>query len=790
MNWLVDVRYAARRLVSRPAYSVLAVLTLALGVGGTAAVFGIARPLIVDELPYANARTTGTFWMPGWWTEEEFLYMRDKFTGFAAVGAYRPGDVTLRNGDAPARLVPGVQVTAELFDVIGARPILGRSFRKGDDAQGSAPAAMISYGLYQELGGTPDIVGKQMTLNGASQTIVGVMPKRFWFPSPDVRIWTMKPLDPEGRNGSYALVGLAGRGFDIRRMNAPLAQITRTLGERFHYSPQADKTQNAKVTPLRDELLGSMRPAVIATFASMSLILLIACANVAALMLGQVEGRATELAVRAALGATRARITQQLVIEALWLGIGAALLGGVFAAIGFRLLAHSLPIGAWAESVSFDWSMFIAALVIALAAVLLVVIVPASALWRADLRDSLNRARTGGIQGRGGRLERGLVVVEVALAMLIATGAGLLVRSVSNRYAIDAGINPAGVGVIDVSAGPELRSRERRLAVEAVVRELAQLPGVKSAAAAMKLPLRGGGDSFDITVPGFADNVERFTYFRIGTLGYLETMGYHLRSGRLFTTADAADTAHVNVIINEALAKKYFAGVNPIGRTIGGGFNAQQTIIGIVADAAEADLTTEGEPARYYLSSTVPWFSAPAAFVVRTQRPEDAARILESARRTIQRAAPGFGIQDVTTMQRVFDNAVGPVRQIMALLALLSGLALMLGAVGIYGVISHFASRRKRDWAIRVALGLPGSGVVRHVVTEGLALALVGVVVGAIVAGVFSRILSTFLYGVSAIDPLSFIVASGLLLVIGGAAAFFPARRAGTVDPALVLREQ
>jgi len=176
--------------------------------------------------------------------------------------------------------------------------------------------------------------------------------------------------------------------------------------------------------------------------------------------------------------------------------------------------------------------------------------------------------------------------------------------------------------------------------------------------------------------------------------------------------------------------------------------------------------------------------------VVRTQRPEDAAMILESARRTIQRAAPGFGIQDVTTMQRVFDNAVGPVRQIMALLALLSGLALMLGAVGIYGVISHFASRRKRDWAIRVALGLPGSGVVRHVVTEGLALAVVGVVVGAIVAGVFSRILSTFLYGVSAIDPLSFVVASGLLLVIGGAAAFFPARRAGSVDPALVLREQ
>ena len=427
---------------------------------------------------------------------------------------------------------------------------------------------------------------------------------------------------------------------------------------------------------------------------------------------------------------------------------------------------------------------------IGLVAVLLVVMVPAVALWRGDLRDALNRARTGGIQGRGGRLERGLVVVEVALAMLIATGAGLLVRSVSNRYAIDAGINPVGVGVIDVSAGPELRSRDRARTIEAVVRELAQLPGVKYAGAAMKIPLRGGGDSFDITAPGLDSKEERFTYFRVATLDYFKTMGYHLRSGRLFTSADAADTVHVSVVINEALAKKYFPGQNPIGRVIGGGFDAQQTIIGIVADAAEADLKIEGEPARYYLSSTVPWFSPGAAFVVQTERPEDAMTILESARRTVQRTAPGFGIQGVTTMQRVFDSAVGPVRQVMSLLALLSGLALVLGAVGIYGVISHFASRRKRDWAIRVALGMSGSGVMRSVVGEGLGLAAAGVVAGAVVAAVFSRILSTFLYGVSAIDPVSFSVASGLLLLIGTAAAFFPARRAGTVDPALVLREQ
>src|SRR4051812_39911859 len=266
MHWLSDLRYATRRLVSRPSYSLLAILTLALGVGGTAAVFGVARPLIVDDLPYANAPRVGMFWMGGWWTEEEFLYLRDKFTGFRAVAGYRPRDVSLRDGDAPARLVPGVQVTAELFDVLGARPMLGRSFQKGDDAQGSPRVAIISYVLFQELGGNASLIGKPLTLNGVSQTIVGVMPKRFWFPSPDVRIWHVSPLDPQGRNGSYTLVGLPADGLDVHRMEGPLGRLTGIMRERFEYSKDGDKLKDPKITPLRDDLLGPMRPAVIATF--------------------------------------------------------------------------------------------------------------------------------------------------------------------------------------------------------------------------------------------------------------------------------------------------------------------------------------------------------------------------------------------------------------------------------------------------------------------------------------------------------------------------------------------
>jgi putative ABC transport system permease protein len=789
-TWISDARYAARRLRARPTYMLLAVLTLALGIGGTTAVFGIARPLLVDPLPYAHADEVVTFWMPGWWNEEEYLFLRDKFGGFQAVGAQRPGDVTMREGDAPSRLIPGRQVTAELFDVLGARPMLGRSFRQGDDAQGAEPVAVISHGLWQELGGEASVIGRRLTLDGTPRTIVGVMPRGFWYPDPAARIWVPKALDPESRNGSWELVGRLAPGMTVDRMGPHLERLTRVIGERFQYSAKADKTVGAKLTPLRDTLLGSMRPAIVATFVAMALILLIACANVAALMLGQVEGRSSEMAVRSALGASAGRLTQQVVVEALLVGLAAGVVGAALAAAGFRLLARSLPIGAWGESASFDWSMFAVALAIAVGAVLLVVLVPAISLRRGDLRGTMSSARTAGIQGRGGRLERGLVVAEVALAMLIVSGAALLVRSVTKLYAIDPGIETAGVAVVDVVSSRDMDPEQRRLKVEEIAAALAELPGVRSAAAAMKIPLRGGGDSFGITVEGRDAQERSFTYFRVVTPDYFATMGITLRDGRLFDGSDQpADSGGV-VVINEALAEKYFPGENPIGRRLQGGFSGSWTVIGVVQNVAEAALTDEEEPSRYYLARQVAWFGNAASFVVRTTRPEDVVSLLDDARRTVNRVAPAFAVQETTTMSRILDIAVGPARQIMTLLALLSGLALVLGAVGIYGVMSHFAARRKRDWAIRVALGLPGRRVITHLVGQGIGLVAVGIALGAVGTIALSRLLATFLYGVSKVDPLAFIAASAALLLVGILAAFVPARRAGTVDPALVLREQ
>jgi hypothetical protein len=344
--------------------------------------------------------------------------------------------------------------------------------------------------------------------------------------------------------------------------------------------------------------------------------------------------------------------------------------------------------------------------------------------------------------------------------------------------------------VVDVIASANLNLAQRRQAIDEITAALATMPGVRSAAAAMRIPLRGNSNSFGIVVEGHEDRASSFTFFRIGTKDYFSTMGIKLLAGRGFESSDRPDTVEMTVVINDALAKKYFPGENPLGRRLHEGFGTPQRIIGIVSNVAEGDLKTEPEPTRYYFGDQAPWFGNSASFVIRTTRAEDAAAVLDAARRTVQRVAPSYAIEGTTTMSRVFDAAVGPARQVMSLLALLSGLALVLGGIGIYGVISHFATRRKRDWAIRVALGLPGSRVVTHIMRQGVTLVVAGVGLGALGAVGVARLLATFLFGVSGIDPLSFAASSVLLLLIGAAAAFVPAWRAGTVDPALVLREQ
>ena len=710
-SWIADAHFATRRLRAQPSYALLAVLTLGLGVGGTASTYSVARGVLFDPLPYTHERDLGVFWKKTDWREGEFLYIRGRVPGFREVALYRLRDVILRQGAEPARLLSGAAASAELFQVLGVRPALGRGFEPGDDAMGAEPVAVLSYGLWRELGGDGSIIGKRLTLDGTPRTVVGVMARDFWFPDPSVRVWTPVPLNPESPSWNSTLVGRVAPGHDVRAMAAPVGRLTAMLGERFDYPAQWDKTKNAQITPIRDALMGDMRPALFATLGAMTLIFLIACANVAALMLGQVEARFVEFAVRSALGANRQRLTQQIIIEALLIAAAGGAVGALLATAGFRMLARALPLGAWGAATAPDWGLFVSALVIAVMATLLITLVPTVSLWRGDLRGVLGRARTGGFEGRGGRLENGLVVAEVALAVVITSGAALLTRSVTNLYAVDPGVRAEGVAVVDVA----IRTRQRQTVTE-LTAALAGIRGVRSAAATQNLPLRGGGYNLPIAIDGRPDIRGATTEFRVVTPGYLETVGIALREGRTITDADRRDAERV-VVVNEALVRKFFSGTNAIGQLVRDDGGTAR-VVGVVRDAAERHLTDVAEPVRYVAVAQMPWVDDLQTLVLRAAPGVDETSLLEPARRVIQRVAPQVAVQQATTMRRVLDNAIGPARQVVLLLSLLTALALALGAVGIYGVIAHFAARRRHDWAICVALGLQGSRIVTRVTTR------------------------------------------------------------------------
>ena len=784
-----DGRYAVRSLRRRPAYALLSILTLALGIGGTAAVYGVARSVLLAPLPFAHERELGVFWKKTDWTHEEYLHIRGRVPGFRQVALFRQRDVIVREGDGPARLVRVVSASAELFDVLGAGPVLGRGFLAGDDVPHAEPVAILSFGLWQELGGSPSVVGARVTLDAVPRTVVGVMPRGFWFPDPAVRAWIPEPLTPGSRNWNSTLVGRVAPDRDVRAMEAEAAQLAAMLGARFVYAAQWDKTRSPRITPVRDDLLGPMRPAILATLAAMVLILLIGCANVAALVLGQVEARATEFAVRAALGAKRLRLAQQLFVEMLLVATGAGAIGAALAWAGFTVLSGALPLGAWAESATPDWRVFATAMPIAMAAALLVLLVPTVSLWRGDLRGVLSRKRTGGIQGRGGRLENVLVIAQVALAVMMAAGATVLARSVANLYGVEPGVRTQGVAVVDVVLRGVGNRAQQEQAWTDLVRALGEVPGVQSAAAAQQLPLRGGGYRMGLRIADQPGLQELATEYRIVTPGYLESLGVELRQGRTIGDGDRQGAERA-VVINAALARKYFAGVDPIGKLLGGDGAAPSRIVGIVADAAETRLTDAPEPVRYVALAQMPWIDEAQSLVLRAQPGIDETTLLEPARRTIARVAPTAAVQQTTILHRVHDMAIGPARQIVVLLSLMTALSLVLGATGVYGVVAHYAVRRRRDWAIRMALGLPGTRVVSRVVRHGAVLVATGVVAGWAGAALLTRLLSSFLYGVSAVDSVAFAAAGAALLAVGAVAAFVPAWRAGMADPLLALREE
>ena len=791
-TWTSDLKYALRRLRHRPTYTALTVLTLALGVAGTAAVFGIAKRLLFEPLPYRAEEEIAVFWFGGAWTESELAYLRPEMNDFTAVAAARPADATLDVDGEPTRLVHGWSASSELFSVLGVSPVLGPGFRPGDDVLGAEPVAVLSQSLWRELGASPAIVGQRIEFAGEPHTIAGVMPEGFWFPDPTVDVWFAEQIDPQEQNGNYTLIGRMRPGLDVEAMGPQLERITRLLDERYDFPEQWDLTREPRLTPVREALIGSIRPALLALLAAMAVILLIACVNVAALMLGQVDTRGTELAVRSALGrrpsptapAARDRVA----------GAGRAGGRGRRGARGrrLRLLVSALPLGALAETAVLDWNVSWTAMIVALIAATGVALAPGFSVARSDLRSRLATTRTGGVGGRGGRLESGLVVAQVALVLLLASGATLLVRSVANLRAIDPGVDVEGIAVLDVIMPVTVEPARRPQVVDELLGAARSLPGVASAAATQRVPLRGVADNWGIIVEGRPDLADTTTAFRIVSPDYFETMGIEVRSGRglLDTDRDAGATEGA-VVINQAVADKYFAGVDPLGRRIAFRDGRWDRIVGVVDNVAEGTLSAEPFPARYMVYEQVPRLRNAQTIVLRRRRPgHDPAAILDSARRAIQAAAPGIAVRETTTMENVFTRAIGPALQVMSLLTLLGALAMTLGVIGVYGVVSHFVNRRQREWGIHLALGLSPPAVAGRIVARGGAMLGAGIVLGLAAFLALARLLASFLYEISPTDLGAIATATAILIAAGLLATLIPARRASRIDPAVVLREQ
>ncbi|MGH7616833.1 MAG: ADOP family duplicated permease, partial [Gemmatimonadaceae bacterium] len=788
-RWLLDARYALRRLRTRPGYSALAVLTLALGVGGMAAISGIVRTLLLDQLPYPHSEQLVQFWRPGDWRAREVTLLRHQWNGFSGVAAYRQSDATLERPGAPARLVPGIASSAELFQVLGVTPLMGRGFARGEDLPGAAPVAVLSYSLWRDLGQDTRIVGSTVVLDGTPRTVIGVMPQRFWFPDPAVGVWTADTINATGGVGFYTLVGRMAPGRRIESMQPAVDRVTKLLAASFTYTKQWDITTNAVLTSVRETMVKEMRPPLFATLAGMAAILLIACANVAALVLGQIESRSTELAVRAALGADRTRLAAQVLTEIVVVGLAAGIVGALIAAAGFGLLRGTLPLGAWRDRTAIDWTLLAVSIAVATISSLAIALFPILALWRRDLRATLAGARTNGFLGRRGGLQGVMIVAEVAVAAVLASTAGLIVHSVSRLYDVRPGIDVRGVAVVDIATPGGTPGTTRLAMMHRVLDALGALPDVRAVGATQRIPLRGSGWTMGLrlaNVPADAPSPR----FRIVSGNYFAAAGIPVRRGRAFSSADLTADSVASIVVNETLVKLYFPNVDPIGQMMPGGLGKPERIVGVVGDVAEGSLTEPMPPTRYYFADRVSFVPSGQTILIRTARAGDAQRMLAEARRVIARVAPSMAVENVTTLQRVLDTAVGPARDVMKLLGVLTTVALVLGAIGIYGVISQYVARRNRDWSIRVALVLSPARVVALIIRHGLALVVVGLAAGLAATLISARLLSAFLFGVSSHDPLALAGAAASLVAVGLLAALVPAIRAARTDPALVLREQ
>jgi putative ABC transport system permease protein len=803
VGWLQDLggdlRFAARQLRKSPAFTLLAVLTLALGIGGTVALFSVVDGLMLRPMPVRDEARLRVFWMDFDWRGVEFDFAKEKVKSFESLAAYSMDAVTLRTDGASSFLLSTLG-SAELFDVAGVKPLLGRTFQPGDDRPGAEPVIVLSYGVWQqEFGGDRDVVGRTVDVDGRPTTVIGVMPRGFYFPTPESKVWAPLDLDPTSQsyqsNGWLVLVGRVRAGVSDAQVHDDITSLARAMGERWDYPAAWDKTKNPSVTPFREYVLGSVRPVLLLLLGAVALVLLMACANVAALILTRTADRTGEMSVRTALGAGRARLARQVLTESVLLGIVSGVVGIGLAAALFDVLVASLPLGGgFADTLSPNWTMLAVAMLLAVLTGCLVSLAPMRSVLAGDLSGGAlgERRQSGGAKGPG-RLQASLVVGEVLLAVVLATGATLLVRTVEQLRSVDAGLDPRGVLTVDLLApSASTDSTERDQLLQSVLEGVRALPGVRAAGFVNRVPARDGGWQSVVDVadrPDLSGERRPNAFFRPVTPETFKALGATLVRGRGILSSDRRDGPRV-AVVNESFARRFWGDEDPIGRTItSNGFGGGPIeVVGVIHDMAVNKLVGPKPLAVYYPWAQTMHGSAMGILVVKTAL--DPAGLAPSIRALVTRTDPRMTVGRVETMEAVLDGAMAEPLRLRFFLGLFSVLGLLMGVVGVYGVVSQSVQRRRTELGIRVALGARRGRLVREVVGTGMIPVLAGVAGGSLVAWLASSLLTRFLFDVAPTDPLSYMAAAGALVLAGVAAVLVPALKASGTDPARALRAE
>ena len=793
-DFLADGRHALRQMRRRPGFSALAVITLGLGIGATTALFAVVYALLVRPLPF-DADRVSMFWFTYSWRGSEYDHVREGSLAFEQIAAFSTWGAPFRTGPSEqSQLLSYVPASANLFDALGVKPALGRGFRPGEDRPGAEQVIVISHGLWQQdLGGAADVIGRHLVIGGSPVTIIGVMPPGFFFPTPEFRAWrpiTFDPADPVyAGSGWLALVGRARDGVGPAQVDLELQRITRLLGERFTYSTVWDKTKNASVTPVREFLLGNVRDPLLLLMGAVAMLLLIACANAAALILARTTDRSGELAIRLALGAAAGRIARQIVTESLALATIAALTGALIATVGFRTLVSSLPLQqGFGGTVSLGWQAFAIAFVLALAVGLGVAIAPVRQVLRGRL-DVRERSEEGLRRGTR-RVHAGLIAAQVTLAVMLVSGASLLIRTVERIRALDTGFDARGVVTLDVLREPGAGEGNDDQFAPRLLERLSAIPGVQSVGLTNRLPVRDGGWQGSVTIegrPDLAGAARPNMLYRTGTPDYLKTMGIEVTSGRGFTDADRADGELV-VLVSESFARRIWPNETAIGkRLVFGGTDAPtRTIVGTVEEVRMTNLLGETPAVLYLPLAQFPGPRAGGVIVARTTT--DMASTLASMRSVVSEMDKTSAIARVSTMDAVVNTALAEPLRLRFFLGLLGSLALLLGAVGVYGVVSYAVARRRAEFGIRMALGAAPQRVLAHVVRGGMLPVILGASLGILASLGLARVVRGFLFETSPTDVLSLMTAASTVLLAGVLAAVVPAWRAGRVSPVESLR--